>query len=102
MIARHWRGWTRREDADAYSRLLTELVLPNLRSIPGYAGGYVLRQESADETEFIVINLFESLAAVRAFAGEDYETPVFEPQALKLLSRFETMAHHFHVEADTT
>jgi hypothetical protein len=100
MIARNWRGWTARSDADAYEALLREKVLPGLRAIPDYLGGYVLRCDRADESEFVVINLFASIAAVEAFAGEEYETPVFEPEAVRLLSRFEPQAMHYEVVAD--
>jgi len=66
MIARLWRGWTSRENADAYERLLRERVLPGLKLLDGYRGGYILRQESNEEVEFVVMNLFESLKAVHA------------------------------------
>jgi heme-degrading monooxygenase HmoA len=97
MIARHWRGWTKPEDADAYEALLREHVLPGLQKIPGYRGGHVLRLDREDESEFVIINFFESLEAVRAFAGPDYTVPVFEPEARQLLSKVEPLAHHYEV-----
>jgi len=51
MIARLWRGWTTFEHADAYEKLLREQVLPGLKLIEGYRGGYILRQEGTDEVE---------------------------------------------------
>lgn len=99
MIARLWCGWTSPEHADAYEQLLREKVLPSLRDIDGYEAGYVLRREVDDEVEFVVLNLFATLDAVRAFAGEDYEVPVFEPEARKLLARVETVARHYEVRA---
>ncbi|HLZ56211.1 MAG TPA: hypothetical protein VKR06_04620 [Ktedonosporobacter sp.] len=98
MIARLWRGWTTVENADAYERLLREQVLPALQHIDGYRGGYILRQDGNDEVEFAVINLFESLDAVRAFAGPDYTVPVFEPEARQLLSKVEPLARHYEVK----
>jgi hypothetical protein len=97
MIARLWRGWTPRENADAYERLLRDKVLPGLQTIGGYLGGYVLRHDEDDEVEFAVVNLFESLDAVRAFAGPEYTVPVFEPEARQLLSRVEPTARHYNV-----
>jgi antibiotic biosynthesis monooxygenase (ABM) superfamily enzyme len=97
MIARMWRGWTKPENADLYERLLREVVYPGLRTLPGYAGGYILRQEQGAEIEFATVNLFESLEAVKAFAGEDYEVPVFEPEARRLLARVEPIARHYEV-----
>ncbi len=98
VIARVWRGWTKTENADAYEKLLQEVVYPGLQKINGYHGGYILRQDGQDETEFVTVNLFESLEAVKAFAGADYEVPVFEPEARRLLSRVEPIARHYHVK----
>jgi heme-degrading monooxygenase HmoA len=101
MIARHWRGWTEAQNADAYETLLTKKVLPGLRDIRGHRGGYVFRSDRAAESEFVVITLFDSLESVKAFAGANYSTPVFEPEARALLSRIETTAHHYEVRANT-
>jgi len=97
MIARHWRGWTTPENADAYEALLRDTVLPSLNQIAGYHGGYVLRREIPGEVEFIVLNFFESLDAVKKFAGPQYDVAVFEPEAKRLLKRVEPLADHFDV-----
>ncbi|MBO0911391.1 MAG: antibiotic biosynthesis monooxygenase [Acidobacteria bacterium] len=101
MIARHWRGWTQVADADAYEALLKTRVFPGLKKIPGYSGGYIFRRDGARESEFVVINLFETLDAVRKFAGPKYDIPVFEPEARRLLSRFDEVANHYEVRVDT-
>jgi len=97
MIARVWRGWTKTVDADAYERLLREVVYPGLQAMNGYRGGYVLRRDVDDGSEFVTVNLFASLEAVKAFAGDDYEVPVFEPEARRLLVRIEPVARHYDV-----
>jgi hypothetical protein len=101
MIARYWRGWTKPQDVEAYEVLLKEKVLPGLMTIEGYRGGYVLRSDDRDEVEFVVVNFFDSLDAVRRFAGEDYCTPVFEPEARRLLLRIEPQAKHYEVRVNT-
>ncbi|HKW18270.1 MAG TPA: hypothetical protein VJO35_12255 [Terriglobales bacterium] len=101
MIARHWRGWTKLQDADGYEALLRTKIFPQLKEIAGYRGGYILRRDSREETEFVVINFFESLDAVRKFAGPNHETPVFEPEAKRLLSRFDIVANHYDVRVNT-
>jgi heme-degrading monooxygenase HmoA len=98
MIARVWRGWTSPENADAYERLLREQVIPGLQRIDGHRGAYILRQDAAHEVEFCVVNFFESLDAVRAFAGPDYQVPVFEPEARQLLAKVEPIARHYDVK----
>jgi len=99
MIARHWRGWTSIDQADGYEGFLKQRVLPGLRAITGYRGGYVLRKDGEFESEFVVINLFDSLEAVRQFAGADYAVAVFEPEAKSFLSRIEAFATHYEVRA---
>ncbi len=89
------------QNGDAYEALLRDKVLPHLAAIAGYRGGYLLRSDGPVECEFVVINLFDSLDAVKAFAGADYSTPVFEPEARALLSRIETVAGHYEVRAAT-
>jgi len=101
MIARYWRGWTELQNADAYEALLRGKVLPSLRKIEGYRGGYVLRSDGPEEVEFVIINLFESLEAVKRFAGPDFTVPVFEPEATMLLSKVEPIATHYEVRAST-
>jgi heme-degrading monooxygenase HmoA len=101
MIARHWKGWTEIGNADAYETLLKTRVLPDLKRLAGYRGGYILRSEGTNEVEFVVVNFFESIAAIRSFAGDDYSTAVFEPEARLLLSRAEPIARHYEVRAST-
>jgi len=101
MIARHWRGWTRAENADAYEELLKSKVLPGLKKIEGYRGGYIFRSDEKEEAEFVVVNFFESIAAVERFAGPNYAVPVFEPEAKALLSRVEPTAKHYEVRLET-
>ena len=90
MIARHWRGTTRRADADAYERLLLTTVLPGIRhrQIAGYRGAYLYRGDVPDGVEFVTTMLFDTIASVRAFAGDDYETAVVPAAARALLAHF--------------
>ena len=97
MIARLWRGWTSRENADAYERFLREQMFPSMRRVPGFAGAELLRRDAGDEVAFVTISRFESLDAVRTFAGEDHERAVIEPEARALLSRHDERSEHFEV-----
>ena len=99
MIARHWRGWTKPENADSYEKLLRETVLPGIEKLEGHQGVLLLRNDAPEESQFIVINFFDSLESVKRFAGNDYRVPVFEPEARQLLSRVDPFANHFEVRA---
>jgi len=95
LITRMWRGWTLPENADAYERFLLDELFPAMRDIPGFVRAEVLRRDDGDEVAFVTLTRFESLVAVRAFAGESYEVPVLEPPALALLSRHDERAEHY-------
>jgi heme-degrading monooxygenase HmoA len=95
MIARIWRGWTRREDADAYVDYLQETGAPNSLGTPGNQGFYILRRPVGDREEFVTVSLWESLEAVTAVAGEDIEKAVFYPEDDRFLVEREWTAAHF-------
>jgi heme-degrading monooxygenase HmoA len=95
MISRIWHGWTRPENANAYEALLRHEVLPGIHRVPGFNGAQLLRRDGNREVEFVTITLFDSLEAVKQFAGEDYEVAVVPPHAQKLLSRFDARSAHY-------
>jgi antibiotic biosynthesis monooxygenase (ABM) superfamily enzyme len=100
MIARVWYGWTTRQNAEKYQKLLREEVLLEIaqRSIPGYKGAELfVREVENDEMEFITLLRFETLNAVKIFAGKDYEQPVIPPDAKKLLKRHSERSRHYNV-----
>jgi len=97
MIGRLWHGWTTHENADAYEELLQTKVLPEIHRVEGYEGAYLLRRDVEDGVEFITLTFFETMGAVRAFAGENYEIAVVPLEARKLLSRFDQTSKHYEV-----
>ncbi|MHA1967247.1 MAG: antibiotic biosynthesis monooxygenase [Candidatus Hodarchaeales archaeon] len=102
MISRIWHGWTSLENADVYESLLKSEIFLGIenRQIAGYKGIHLLRRNNGDEVEFITIMWFDSLKAIRAFAGEDYELAVVPPKARALLSRFDAHSQHYEVRAE--
>jgi hypothetical protein len=100
VIARWWRGWTTHENAEPYQELLRTTILPGIERIDGYKGAYLLRRERDGETEFATLTFWESLDAVRAFAGEDYEVAVVPPAARVLLARFDDRSAHYEIVAE--
>jgi len=97
VIARLWHGWTSPENADPYERFLREHMFPSIHRVPGFLGADLLRHDDGDEVAFVTITRFESLDAVRAFAGDDYEHAVIEPEAKALLVRHDETSEHYDV-----
>ena len=99
MICRVWHGWTNHANADAYENLLREEVFRGIadREISGFLGIEMGRRPLGDEVEFQTVMWFESLDAVRAFAGAEYEQAVVPPAARALLARFDARSAHYKV-----
>jgi len=99
MISRIWHGYTTPENADTYETLLKGEVIVGIkgREIPGFREIQVFRRELEIEVEFITVMWFDSLDAVRAFAGEDYEIAVVPEKARAVLSRFDARSQHYEV-----
>jgi heme-degrading monooxygenase HmoA len=89
VIARVWRGWTTRENADPYQELLGTTVLPGIDRVRGFRGAELLRRDVGEEVEFMTVTRFDSLDTVREFAGDDYEQAVISDEAHRLLARFD-------------
>ena len=104
MISRIWHGWTTPANADAYEHLLREEIFSGIagRRIPGFLGIDLLRRPADNTVEFVTIMWFESLDAVRAFAGADHELAVVPPPARALLLRFDPRSAHYDVRERRT
>jgi antibiotic biosynthesis monooxygenase (ABM) superfamily enzyme len=96
MIARIWHGWTKRTDAKAYEELLRREIFPTIaaRKIEGYRGAELFIREEGDEVEFVTLLRFDSMDAVKEFAGPDASKPVIYPKAESLIKRMEQARHY--------
>lgn len=103
MIARIWHGWTSPDNADVYERLLREEIFPAIEAmeVDGYRGVRLLRRTLASgEVEFVTLMTFDSLEAVKDFAGEDYDKAHVPDSARAVLSRFEETSRHYQVREE--
>ena len=101
MICRIWHGWTTKENAPKYERVVREEVITGIeaRGIPGFLSIDLARRETDEEVEFVTIMWFEDLDAVRAFMGEDYAVAHVPEAARAVLSRFDESSTHYEVLA---
>jgi antibiotic biosynthesis monooxygenase (ABM) superfamily enzyme len=96
MIARIWHGWTKRTDASTYEKMLRDEIFPSItaRKIQGYRGAELFIREDGDETEFVTLLRFDSMDAVKQFAGSEESKPVIFPGVEKLLTRMDAAQHY--------
>lgn len=97
VIARVWTARTTPAQAPAYAAHLRTRVLPQLRALSGYAGASLLRRDADGETELIVVTRWQSLDAVRAFAGDDLDAAVVEDEAAAVLTWYDTRVRHYEI-----
>jgi len=96
-VLRMWKGRSSVEKAGDYVRHVTESVFPQLHSIRGHNGAYLLRRSIESGIEFLVLTLWESMDAVRKFAGPQAEKAVVEPAARAALTQFDEVATHYEI-----
>lgn len=99
MICRLWRGWTTRDNADAYERIVRGEVIPGIeaRKIAGFRHIDLMKREVGNEVEFQTLMWFDSLDAIKAFMGDDYSVSHVPEAARAVLERFESHAAHYEV-----
>lgn len=97
MIARTWHGAVPAEKADAYHDYLLETGVPDSRRTLGNRGVYVLRRTDGDTAHFFFLTLWDSLEAIRAFAGDDVERARYYPEDAEYLLELEPTVTHYEV-----
>jgi heme-degrading monooxygenase HmoA len=97
MIARHWRGLVKSERAADYVEHLQSQTLPELVQLAGFLDAKVLRRDLPQGVEFLVVTIWTSLDAIRAFTGADVESAVVPPQARAMMIEYDHKARHYDV-----
>jgi heme-degrading monooxygenase HmoA len=95
MVARIWHGRVPRQRAADYERSLERTGLADYRATPGNRGVFVLRRDEEDVTHFMLLTLWESMDAIRRFAGDEPERARYYPEDDDyLLEREPHVVHH--------
>ena len=97
MIARTWTGVVLRADADAYADYIRETGFAEYGQTAGNRGAWMLRRDGGDRTEFVTLSLWDSVDAIKAFAGEDIEAAVLYPEDERYLIDGESSVTHYEV-----
>ena len=99
-IARIWRGRTLASKADEYQAYLDSSGISRVRATPGNLGVTVLRRNDGGKTEFLVMSIWESVEAIKKFAGEDYQKAVILPRDREYLLEVEPNVLHYEILRD--
>ena len=97
MIARIWRGITMADKADDYLDYLRETGLRDYAKTAGSRGVKVLKRIQGEHCEIMLVSLWDSMEAVRAFAGENPDRSVYYPEDEQYLLEMEPLVRHYEV-----
>ncbi len=97
MIAREWRGRTPEAKSGDYLAYLRETGVRACLATSGNRGVFVLRRIEDGEAEFLFLSLWDSLEAIRAFAGPDLDRAVYYPKDAEYLLEMEPGVSHYEV-----
>ena len=98
MIVRIWRGLAAGpEQAEAYRGHFAGRVCPELAGLAGHRGARLLRRKTDEGVELLAVTLWESLDSIKAFAGDDPEVAVVEPEARAVLATFDDFVSHYEL-----
>jgi len=97
VIARIWHGTTSTAKADDYLAFLQARAIPDYSSTPGNRAVHLLRREEGEITHFITLTHWESLDAIRAFAGDDISKAKYYPEDAGFLLEFEPTVQHYEL-----
>ena len=98
MIARQWIGETRESDAEEYAKYLEETGVRHCKGIHGNCGVLLLKRIYDGKAQFIFISFWDSFAAIKAFAGPEFENAVYYPEDERFLLAIEPRVTHYEVE----
>ncbi len=85
MILRTWHGRTKLSDADAYEAFMKERAAPDYGSVDGLVKLYFTRRDDGDVAHFLLVTVWSSMEAVKAFAGDDPGRAKYYPEDDKYL-----------------
>lgn len=97
MISRHWRGVAKTAEAANYIHHLRHDTFPQLARIPGFVSAAILRRPAAAGVEFLVVTAWQSMDAIRQFAGEAADAAVVPPVVQAMMVEYDTTVAHYQI-----
>jgi heme-degrading monooxygenase HmoA len=95
-IVRMWRGAVRTQDRDAYVAYIERTGMREYRKTPGNLDAWMLTRDLVDGlTEILTVSRWESMDAIRGFAGDDIERAVYYPEDDRYLIERDDVVRHY-------
>lgn len=96
IVVRMWRGVVRTEDQDDYVDYIERTGMRAYRSTPGNLNAWMLARDIGNGlTEILTVSRWETMNAIKGFAGEDVERAVFYPEDDRYLVERDVTVRHY-------
>lgn len=102
MISRHWSGVARPGEADNYVDHLKNDTFPRLMRIKGFKSASIMTRKVDQGTEFLIVTVWESMEAIRQFAGETADVAVVPPVVQAMMVAYDRNVRHYVVREHCT
>lgn len=97
MVVRMWHGRVPTEKAARYRDFLNARAIPDYRSVPGNISVHILERSDGPVTHFVTLTFWESMTAIRGFAGDDIDVAKYYPEDREFLLEYEPTVVHYEV-----
>ena len=97
MIARIWRGRVPAAKSDEYLEVVRRTGVSDLRATQGNKGVWLMRRTRGEVAEFELVSLWDSMEAIKRFAGPEPEKAVYYPEDDDFLLEKTPEVAHFEV-----
>jgi len=97
MIERHWKGLARFDEAQNYEYHLKTETFPALAGIGGFVNARILKRQTTEGVEFLIITIWESVEAIVGFAGQNIDIAVVPDKVVKMMITYDNIAMHYEV-----
>jgi heme-degrading monooxygenase HmoA len=101
MISRHWTGLARKERANDYIAHLQNDTFQQIGKLDGFISVSILKRDLSEGVEFLIITEWESLEAIKQFAGANYTTAVVPELVEEMMIKYDENARHYEVNFTT-
>lgn len=101
MISRNWTGLCKKESASDYILHLRKDTFRKIKTINGFIRASILKREVSDGIEFLIVTEWQSLDAIKQFAGEDHDTAVVPPTVQEMMVRYDEKVKHYDINFTT-
>jgi heme-degrading monooxygenase HmoA len=99
-ISRHWRGLAKAGEAANYIRHLEDETFPQLARLAGFRSATILQRPVASGVEFLIVTTWESIDAIRQFAGEPVEQAAVPDRVRAMMAEYDTTVTHYEIASE--